>query len=154
MSSRGQDCYPLDCRFAWKILQTVCYLKKKKSQRERRKVDHKKKEENKATVTDRWAGRGWRGGCGINTGVHCRSDGSQSIKIEMPDLICVPFAVTLHCVSLSECHIPFSNGSSHHRSLPHTSAHIPICHFCIVIKRRQSFRDLSTFMESAFRYCR
>lgn len=34
----------------------------------------------------------------------CRSDGCQKIKNEMPDLICVTFTVTLHCVSLSKCH--------------------------------------------------
>lgn len=66
-----------------------------------RRVDNRKKE-NKATVTDRWE----TGGGDLNIIIHCRSDGSQKIKIEMPNLICVTFTVTLPCVSLSECHFP------------------------------------------------
>lgn len=81
------------------------------------RVDNRKKE-NKATVTDRWETVGGD----LNIIIHCRSDGSQKIKIEMPNLICVTFAVTLPCVSLSECHIPRYEWYHHHHLL-HTSAH-------------------------------
>lgn len=47
-----------------------------------------------------------KGGGDLNIAIHCRPYGSQKIKIEMPDLICVTFTVTLHCVSLSVCHNP------------------------------------------------
>ena len=88
-----------------------------KREKSDRRVDNRKKE-NKATVTDRWE-TGWGD---LNIIIHRRSDGSQKIKIEMPNLICVTFTVTLPCVSLSACHIP-QYERYHHHHLLHTSAH-------------------------------
>lgn len=76
-----------------------------------------------------WVG-GWWGGGRLNIVIHCRSDGSQKIKIEMADLICVPFTVTLRCVSLSVCHIP-QYGSYHHHHLLYISAHPSLSHFSL-----------------------
>lgn len=63
----------------------------------------------------------------------CRSDGRQKIKNEVPDWIYVTFTVTLHCFSLSKCHI-LSWKSAHpcHISASlHQGSKILLTVFCI-----------------------
>lgn len=141
MASREQHCYLFDNveTFGWRTL-SHCLLPATESVvvlvggvRCLKEEFWKKRRATGGWITggkrikQQWLTDGQEGGK-LNIVIHGRSDGSQKIKIEMPDLICVTFTVTLHCVSLSECHI-CQYGSYHHHHLPHISAHRSASYF-------------------------